>query len=187
MDHRRKTLFSGELGPLMLLSHVVLGNNLVTDRFTRRQFDLPVQAWSALYAISQFPGIRAKEIAFLFPRPQNTISRALATLEERGLITREASGEDAREKLLFISPEGEATLKPLISASLERQKELFGGLTGEQTRTLMSLLELVVESPGLIDSTAMDGSVFDQADGTEAESQSRWITGGSSSAGAKAE
>lgn len=149
MDDRRKVLFFGELGPLMLLSHVVLGNNLVTDRFMRRRYDLPVQAWSTLYALSRFPGIRAKEVAELFPRPQNTISRSLAMLKSRKLILERVSQDDAREKLLYTTEEGERLLRELLASSLARQQELFGILSPAELADLSRLLLKVTANPRL--------------------------------------
>ena len=88
-DDLLETLFAGELRELMAISYIVLGNNAVTNRFIERRFKMPVQAWSALYATKLFPGIRAKEIRLLFPRPQNTISRAVALLERRGYLVQQ--------------------------------------------------------------------------------------------------
>ena len=75
LNEKLKTVFAGDLRELMLISYIVLGNNAVTNRFIERGYDMPVHAWSSLYAIDRFPGIRAKEIRTIFPRPQNTISR----------------------------------------------------------------------------------------------------------------
>ena len=86
MSEREKLdqIFQSELRYLMLVSYIVLGNNAVTNQFIERTYQMPVHAWSALFAIVKFPGIRAKEIKALFPRPQNTISRAASLLETRG-------------------------------------------------------------------------------------------------------
>ena len=61
LNEKLKTVFAGDLRELMLISYIVLGNNAVTNRFIERGFDMPVHAWSSLYAIDRFPGIRAKE------------------------------------------------------------------------------------------------------------------------------
>ena len=150
-------IFSGELRELMVISYIVLGNNAVTNRYIERNFDMPVQAWSALYAIDRFPGIRAKEIRSLFPRPQNTISRAVSLLEARGLIVQEASPSDGREKRLFATDAGRALLERLVELSRDRQAELLAPLTGEERETFFRLARKVAAGPGLLSSSVMVG------------------------------
>ena len=89
LDDKLTRIFADNLGDLMIVSYIVLGNNAVTNRFIERTYQMPVHAWSSLYAIGKFPGIRAKEIKMIFPRPQNTISRAISLLESRGYVRQE--------------------------------------------------------------------------------------------------
>lgn len=151
----RDALFSGELGALMLISYVVLGNNAVTHRWIEQNFQMPVQAWSSLYAAARFPGIRAKEIATLFPRPQNTISRALALLEARGWIHQETSETDKREKHVFATEAGLDALVPLVDAARRRQEELFSPLTTSERQTLMHLIGKIAGSETLLSTSVM--------------------------------
>lgn len=67
LESKVDAVFSGELGRLMMISHIVLGNNVVTNRFIEKTHRMQVRAWSSLYAVVRFPGIRAKEIKNLFP------------------------------------------------------------------------------------------------------------------------
>ncbi len=109
----------------MLVSYIVLGNNAVTNRYIERSYQMPVHAWSTLFAIVMFPGIRAKEIKHLFPRPQNTISRAVSLLEARGLVKHQTSPTDGREKRLFATAIGEELLAEIRAVSMQRQDEMF--------------------------------------------------------------
>ncbi|WP_457938403.1 MarR family winged helix-turn-helix transcriptional regulator [Mesorhizobium sp. 10J20-29] len=149
-------IFAGELRELMVISYIVLGNNAVTNRFIERRFRIPVQAWSALYAIDRFPGIRAKEIREIFPRPQNTISRAVSLLEQRGYIVQEASDTDGREKRLLVTETGRALLADLIEASRRRQAELLEPLSEEERDTFFKLALKVASGQGLLRSSVMD-------------------------------
>ena len=148
-------IFSGDLRELMLVSYIVLGNNAVTNRYIERTYDMPVQAWSSLYAIGKFPGIRAKEIRTIFPRPQNTISRAISLLEQRGYVRQEASAADAREKRIFATGDGLLVLEKLTAASIERQAELFSPLSVEERETFLVLARKIVAGPNLLASTVM--------------------------------
>lgn len=150
-----KTAFSEELRELMVISYIVLGNNAVTNRFIERHFQMPVQAWSALYAIGRFPGIRAKEIRSLFPRPQNTISRAVSLLQARGLIVQQTSSSDGREKHLFATEKGRELLAQLVDVSQRRQAELFAPLTADERDTFYRLARKIAAGPGLLQSAVM--------------------------------
>jgi DNA-binding MarR family transcriptional regulator len=148
-------LFDGEVGPLMVITHIVLGNNAVTNQFIERRFGMPVHAWSALYAVGKFPGIRAKEIRMLLPRPQNTISRAVSLLETRGLLVQEPSSSDGREKRLFVTEEGKRLLVELVDVSRRRQEEWLAPLSPEERTTFVALARKVAEGPDLHRSAVM--------------------------------
>lgn len=148
-------MLAGELRELLVISYVVLGNNAVTSRYIEQRFGMPVHAWSALYAVQTFPGIRAKEIRLLFPRPQNTISRAVSLLERRGYLTQQVSGTDAREKCLFITAAGDEFLAELIEVSRQRQEEWLAPLTSAERKTFFELARKIAEGPGLLSTQVM--------------------------------
>jgi len=154
-DELLATIFAGDLKELMVISYIVLGNNQVTNRFIERKFQMPVQAWSALYAINLFPGVRAKEIRQLFPRPQNTISRAVALLERRGLIAQEASDTDGREKRLLVTESGRSLLADMIDVSRRRQEEWLSPLTKDERAIFFELAQKVASGPQLLSSSVM--------------------------------
>ncbi|MCC6204011.1 MAG: winged helix-turn-helix transcriptional regulator [Hyphomicrobiales bacterium] len=139
----------------MVITHIVLGNNAVTNQFIERRFGMPVHAWSALYAVGKFPGIRAKEIRMLLPRPQNTISRAVSLLETRGLLVQEPSSSDGREKRLFVTEEGKRLLVELVDVSRRRQEEWLAPLSPEERTTFVALARKVAEGPDLHRSAVM--------------------------------
>lgn len=162
-----KTVLAGELRELLVISYIVLGNNTVTNRYIEQRFHIPVHAWSALYAVNIFPGIRAKEIKLLFPRPQNTISRAVSLLERRGYLIQEVSESDGREKRLFITSDGEQLLTELIDVSRKRQDEWLAPLSRSERETFFKLARRIAEGPGLLKSDVMVGhhSNTDEEDG----------------------
>lgn len=160
VNEKLTAVLGGELRDLMLVSYIVLGNNAVTNRLIEQTYDMPVHAWSSLYAIKQFPGIRAKEIRTIFPRPQNTISRAISLLEERGYVRQEASVSDGREKRVFATPKGEDILAEMTAVSLKRQAELFAPLTAEEREVFYALAFKVATGPQLIESAVMEVDIM---------------------------
>lgn len=144
-----------ELRYLMAVSHVVLSNNQITNRHIEREYDMPVHAWSALYAITKFPGLRARDIQLLFPRPQNSISRAVRLLIERHLVREAVSDTDARAKQLFATPQGAGLLAEIEAKAIARQTEIFGSLTGDERETFLALCRKIAADPHLHRSQAM--------------------------------
>jgi DNA-binding MarR family transcriptional regulator len=148
-------LLSSDLKELLSISHIVLSNNQVTTRHIERRYDMPVQCWSTLYAICTFPGLRARDVMRVFPRPQNTISRAVNLLEKRGLIIQRPSAEDGRAKQLFPTEEGAKLTAEIKETVAKRQTEIFSVLTDDERATLLALCHKVVMGPGLYYSEAM--------------------------------
>lgn len=154
-QERLDRIFQSDLRYLMLVSFIVLGNNAVTNRYIERTYRMPVHAWSALFAIVMFPGIRAKEIRSLFPRPQNTISRAAALLESRGLIEQRTSTADGREKELYATNSGNELLTEIREVSALRQEEILAPLTETERETFFQLARKIATGPRLLQTVTM--------------------------------
>ncbi|MGY9049608.1 hypothetical protein P775_23150 [Puniceibacterium antarcticum] len=148
--------FSSELGPLMALSHIVLVNNEITNRFIEKTYDMPVQAWSSLYAVVHFPGLLARDIRVLFPRPQNSISRAVALLQDRGLIRDAPMKGDSRAKHLYATEAGQALLSEIEARISLRQGEIFGTLSESERCELLRLCRKVIKSDTLRQAASLD-------------------------------
>lgn len=155
-ENKLNAIFEADLRYLMVVSFIVMGNNAVTNRFIEKTYKMPVHAWSTLFAIVMFPGIRAKEIKLLFPRPQNTISRAVSLLESRGLIRQETSQTDGREKQLHATESGKNLLDEIRKISRHRQEELFAPLTEQERENFFHLARKIASGPQLLQSRTMD-------------------------------
>lgn len=148
-------LMSKELRLLISMSYVVLCNNQVTNRFIEERYDMPVHTWSALYAIVTFPGLRARDIQALFPRPQNTISRAVNLLVQRGYVDEAASPDDARAKVLLPTQQGRVLLDEILAVVELRQEEIFEPLNESERQTFLALCRKIATGPKLVSSDAM--------------------------------
>ena len=70
-DRMLDELLGSDLQELMSVSYIVLANNQVTNRHIERRYRMPVQCWSALYVIDRFPGLLARDVQRLLPRPHS--------------------------------------------------------------------------------------------------------------------
>ena len=154
-DEILRETFTSELRYLMAVSHIVLANNQLSQRFFEKTYRMPVHAWSALYAVVRFPGLLAKDIQLLFPRPQNSVSRAVSLLRERDWITVETSDEDTRAKRLFATDEGRRVLGEIEARISERQEEIFGVLTRDERDQFLALCRKLILGGGLAGSDAL--------------------------------
>ncbi|WP_405406178.1 MarR family winged helix-turn-helix transcriptional regulator [Paracoccus sp. Ld10] len=148
-------MLKGDLSELLSISYVVLANNQVTNRHIERLHDMPVQCWSALLATVTFPGLRARDLMALFPRPQNTLSRALALLQTRGLIEQRPCPQDARAKRLYPTPAGNDVLAVIRQTARQRQEEIFGVLDDTERATFLALCHKIAAGPNMVRSDVM--------------------------------
>lgn len=137
-------IFESDLRYLLAISHIVLANNQVTSRYIERTYDMPVYAWSTLYAVVKFPGVLAKDIQRLFPRPQNSVSRAVALLKARDWIRDEPSEQDTRAKHLFPTEAGTKVLRQIERKIQQRQSEIFGALSLAERDVFLDLCRKII-------------------------------------------
>jgi DNA-binding MarR family transcriptional regulator len=99
----------------------------------------PVQ-YSALVAIDERPGVDATRLSALIAFDRSTIGNVLDRLENRGLIRREASAQDRRQKLLHLTREGKTILRQVRPLVLRVQNRILAPLSEEERATLLRLL-----------------------------------------------
>ncbi|HZM33691.1 MAG TPA: MarR family transcriptional regulator [Burkholderiales bacterium] len=112
-------------------------------RFYRKRFGLALREWRVLAVLSGRggeTGTPASEIVRLTAVEKAGISRALASLERRGLIARAWSDSDGRRSLVALTTNGRALLRRLVPAALARQALLVGALTAVERKTFFTLL-----------------------------------------------
>jgi len=100
----------------------------------------PVQ-YSALVAIKERPGVDATRLSALIAFDRSTIGNVIERLENRGLVTRKASAEDKRQKLLFLSEEGQQLLRDVTPLVERVQERILAPLTEEERETFVRLLD----------------------------------------------
>ena len=116
------------------------------DAHYRKAFDLRIRELRVLRLVHRFPGITATELGSKLVVDKTLLSKNIAYLEARGLISREADAKDNRLQCLSLT---EADLK--IWQESERigrrlEGEMFSGLTPDEWDKLHSLLDRVVMS-----------------------------------------
>ncbi|MFB9885539.1 MarR family winged helix-turn-helix transcriptional regulator [Balneatrix alpica] len=107
-----------------------------------REFDLSIPEWriiATLGASSQ--PLSAKMIGQLTWMDKAKVSRALATLVEKGWIDREREEDDQRQSRIVLSQAGEDLYERLVPKALEWEAQLLEGMSATDYRDLQRLLK----------------------------------------------
>jgi DNA-binding MarR family transcriptional regulator len=113
--------------------------------------DIPPLQFSALATLDKHGPLRSGELAQREAVTAPTMTRVLAALAERGLITRTADPTDARSVRVALSPAGVAALDRIRSEQTALLGARIARLTEEQRAALIAglpALEALVEEGG---------------------------------------
>ena len=84
---------------LSVLTNIV--SMSIADAY-EREFGLTIPQWRVLAVLARYPGLSAIEVAERTAMDKVAVSRAVAHLLERGLLTREMHGDDRRRSVLTL-------------------------------------------------------------------------------------
>ena len=103
-----------------------------------------------LYELAHTPNVTATDLARELGLDAGYTSRILRKFEEKGLIRRTASDEDARRSHLELTAKGRKTFDPLNAASESQVHSILSGLADADQNKLvsaMTVIEQVLEPP----------------------------------------
>jgi DNA-binding MarR family transcriptional regulator len=115
----------------------------------RERFGLDVPEWRVMATVGPEKGCTAQYIAGSTRMHKTRVSRAIAHLEQKGLMTRVTSPEDRREMELRLTKAGQRLYAELVPLALEREKTLLACLTKEQLRAFTTGLDRLETFLGL--------------------------------------
>lgn len=106
---------------------------------TLSEYELYSAQWAIIYCLAtQGPMVQA-EIGKYLNVEAPTVTRTLRRMEEKDWIIRE-EGEDKRERLVRLSPRGEATLPTIKRSMQQMEATLLRDLNQEEKEQLYHLL-----------------------------------------------
>lgn len=118
---------------LAVLSEAV--SRSIAELYTRR-FELGRDEWRVLAALAGSGTMKMRDAALYTTLDKMQVSRAVAALEKRGLITREADPEDRRNRILSLTAAGRALLRKLMPMVQAREAFLLEALTADERAML---------------------------------------------------
>jgi DNA-binding MarR family transcriptional regulator len=125
---------------------VVLGDRL-SRRLAAAYADegISIPEWRVLAVISQAEKMAARDVAALTPMDKMAVSRAVASLEEKGLVIRAGDRDDRRVFILSLSARGREVFSRIARRALEFEKSLVEQLTREERRSFRAALDRLDE------------------------------------------
>ena len=115
----------------------------------RERFGLDIPEWRVIATIGPERGCTAQYIAGSTRMHKTRVSRAIAHLEERGLMTRVTRSDDRREMELRLTKAGQRLYAELVPLALERERTLLACMTREQLRAFTAGLDCLETFLGL--------------------------------------
>ena len=109
----------------------------------QKRFKVNVTEWRILSLLAIEPEISAARICHVIGFDKGPVSRTLAAMEERGLVTIKADRADGRTYSISLTAKGAATHDHVIAVALERERRLLSCLSKGERETLIGLLRRV--------------------------------------------
>ena len=118
-------------------------SNLVSGAIARTYqalFGLRIPEWRLIAVIAEAGEITQQAIGARTRMDKVTVSRAAASLVERGLLERAANRADRRSHLLRLTAGGTELYARIAPKALELEARIFGGFEEEELQCLTALL-----------------------------------------------
>jgi DNA-binding MarR family transcriptional regulator len=119
-----------------------VANSFVAALYARMQRDEGISRpeFIILLCLSVRNGITAQEVAEATHRPKNNLSRAVRSLESRGLVRRRTDPADQRRQPIEMTGAGREMFDRLLPMAREREEEMMAALDHHERRVLADLL-----------------------------------------------
>lgn len=114
------------------------------ERHVHRPLGLTWAGFRILNALWVFGGSAQQELTRLSGTSRASVSSALTTLENRGLVARRRADGDRRQLIVELTPEGLDTLQQAIAGQTRRERAWTAVLRDDQLSELVHLLRTLV-------------------------------------------
>jgi MarR family transcriptional regulator for hemolysin len=120
-------------------------SRLWRDRLNSRlkPLGLSHSKWRALLYLSRTAGMTQTELARMLNIEAPTVTRLVKQLEQAGWLTRRASSEDARWKLVHLTAEAKRIVTQIEVEVRKLRAETLGRLNAEQAAAGLAALQMV--------------------------------------------
>lgn len=139
---------------------ILLGNTLQSlfSQFFQRQYDIGAVEWRMLVVLAREPEITMSRVTEIIEMDKAAVSRALAKLDDKRLVTTSVVGTNARSKLFRLSPAGIALHDVILSATVKYINQVLKDIPQESLQVMSDVMKKMKENSAVIDWENQDGS-----------------------------
>lgn len=141
----RRTWLSTERSPYY---QIWVLTNLTARPFAAlfgNRFGLNLTEWRVLLTVADRPGVSAQELSDHTGLDKMSVSRVVRRLEAQGRLAREGSATDRRRRHLDLTDAGWSVYDEIARSAVQREKQIYAGLTPAELDTLRVLLSKLCE------------------------------------------
>nr|WP_325186380.1 MarR family transcriptional regulator [uncultured Oscillibacter sp.] len=106
----------------------------------------PVQTHVLMYLHQHGGQAPQREVTEFLRAKPSTVNGVLDRMEEKGLVRRSVSGQDARRRLITLTDKGAEQQARFAESFLASEEALVRGFSPEERETLLRLLDRIVEN-----------------------------------------
>lgn len=130
--------------PIRFAYRIAFLTNFLREPLLRRmekEFGIIRPEWTVLICLAFRDGLNPRDICEITEQPSNTVSRGVAALARKGLVTTEPDPDDARRTVLRLTPAGRATHDAIMPMFVEGERRMLACLTEDEVQALDRLLD----------------------------------------------
>lgn len=123
------------------LSQVARMLSIGASRLFQKRFGLGIREWRVIAILGDVGPISAADMVGPAAFDKATVSRAISTLERRGIVKRLPDGRDGRKQLVHLTQKGADMHDRMVPLSRMRARVLESVLTKEERAQLFVILD----------------------------------------------
>jgi DNA-binding MarR family transcriptional regulator len=117
----------------------------------RRKHDIGMVEWRLMALLASEPWIQARRVEAVVGMDKAAVSRSVPVLEQRGLIQTRPNEVDSRRREMALTPAGRKLHDEIAALALAREEKLLASLSGEERKTLLTLLRRMLANLDTLD------------------------------------
>ena len=130
----------------LLLSNIGMRLNRGATAYYRDAWNLGMVEWRLLIVLSSTTSLNVGELSEAADLDKAAVSRSLALLEERELISIQQTRTRGRAAIAKLTADGRKLATKLQRVSREREKRLFNSFTSEDKESFRTLLHKLTQT-----------------------------------------
>jgi DNA-binding MarR family transcriptional regulator len=111
------------------------------SRIYTDEYQLSIPEWRVLANLAEHGILNARQIVEFTTMEKSKVSRAVANLSARGMVSQQRAEGDSRAKDLALTRAGKALYASIVPRVLAWERDLLDGLSPGEYRDLMYVLE----------------------------------------------